>query len=101
MPRYFFHVQDGTHRFDRKGIELSKASDAHARAMLVASTMLTGDPQLMPQTGWRLRVTDATGATICDLNFATGQEETLPALGDARAAEAEVAPPLEAVLQAN
>jgi len=36
MPRYFFHVHDGTERLDRDGIELANPAEARKQAVVAS-----------------------------------------------------------------
>jgi hypothetical protein len=59
MPRYFFHVHDGTVKFDGDGVEFSDLGAARREAVLVCGEMLREIPHaLLEGRTWFLWVTD-------------------------------------------
>jgi hypothetical protein len=73
MPRYFFHLQDGTTRMDEDGTEFTGRDEARAAAVTNAGEVLTElGAKFWKSDEWRLWVTDVSGATICTLRF-TGE----------------------------
>ena len=70
MPRYFFHVHDGTDRPDSRGSVLPDFKSAHAEAIMTCGEMLRDiDGDLPIGSEWRMDVADETGRTILSLRF--------------------------------
>ncbi len=70
MPRYYFHLKDGTTRMDEDGTELAGPDEARAMAVINAGEVLTDlGAKFWQSDEWRLWVTDENGATVCSLRF--------------------------------
>lgn len=70
MPRFFFHVHDGQEIADEDGVELAGLAEARAQAVVTAGEMLKDiDGQFWNGPEWRMRVTDAEGATVCTIRI--------------------------------
>jgi hypothetical protein len=70
MPRYFFHIHDGTALIDPDGIELPGPDEARGEAVRVAFDALNKlGPRFRESGKWLLRATDENGETICLLTF--------------------------------
>jgi hypothetical protein len=70
MPRYFFHLKDGTTRMDEEGIELAGHDEARAAAVINSGEVLKDlGAKFWTEAEWRLWVTDEAGATVCALRF--------------------------------
>ena len=70
MPRYFFHVHDGTERLDQDGVELANPAEARKQAVVACGEALTDlDGAFWDNGEWRRRVVDATNATVCVLTL--------------------------------
>jgi hypothetical protein len=71
MPRYFFHVHDGTDRPDREGVDLPSLAEAREQAVVTAAEMLRdidGAFWRGPHE-WVMRVVDKDGRRVCVLTF--------------------------------
>ena len=66
MPRYFFHVHDGTTVHDAEGMELASVEEAKAQARHVARLFKRGVSDASPPA---IVVTDETGATVFTLTI--------------------------------
>lgn len=70
MPRYYFHVHDGTTIWDRKGTDLPDLRQARRVAVQVATSHLSEAPEhFWNGDDWHLDVTNATGLTLFTLHF--------------------------------
>ena len=59
MPRYFFHVDNGTTTLDSEGAELDDLETAEREAVLTCGEMLREVPlAILQDHPWRLWVTD-------------------------------------------
>ena len=68
MPRYFFHVRNGTDRPDHDGTEYADLNAARTEAVALLGEMvkeLGGRFWRHPE--WWLTVVDESGATVCEL----------------------------------
>ncbi len=71
MPRYYFHVKDSRDSIDRDRVELPNLDDARMQAVIAAGEALKDlDGEFRKSAGWRMWVTDESGATVCALTFA-------------------------------
>ena len=71
MPRYYFHVKDSRESIDRDGVELPGIDEARTQAVIAAGEALKDlDGEFWKSAGWRMWVTDESGATVCELSFA-------------------------------
>jgi uncharacterized protein DUF6894 len=66
MPRYFFHVRDGTTVRDTEGMELASIEEAKAQARRVAGLFKRGASDAPPVA---IVVTDESGATVFTLTL--------------------------------
>lgn len=70
MPRYIFHVRDGTMAPDWNGLELASVADARKMAMRFAGDLLK-ELKRFPDSGdWSLDVTDGQGLILFTLRVA-------------------------------
>ena len=70
MPRYFFHVHDGEDIPDHDGVELAGPEDARDKAVIACGEALKDlDGAFWESEEWRMRVTDESGATVCELTI--------------------------------
>ena len=70
MPRYFFHVINGTEMIDDEGTELADLSAARSEAIVVSGEMLKDLGGKFWHNGeWQIRVTDEAGHKVCALTF--------------------------------
>ncbi len=70
MPRYFFHLKDGTTHTDEGGVELSGPDEAREAAVVNSGEVLRDlGAKFWTSDEWRLWVTDESGATLCSLRF--------------------------------
>lgn len=75
MPRYFFHVIDGSVDIDTDGTELTGLTEAHSQAITMAGEIMR-DARRKFWTGsdWQMHVTDDCRRTLFKLKFSA--EET-------------------------
>lgn len=70
MPRYFFHINDGTEIIDDEGSVLDDATAARAQAVATAGAMLKEQGEkFWDGTEWRMTVVDEAGQRVCMLCF--------------------------------
>jgi hypothetical protein len=70
LPRYFFHVADGTDYRDFQGTVLVDVPTARSEAIKTATEMLKDrGVKLLGAGEWCMTVLDETGATVCRLRF--------------------------------
>ena len=74
MPRYFFHVHDGTVMRDRDGTELPDLQTARAEALMLAGKII-GDAGARRDLGeeWVIEVTDETGLILFRMDFVVAE----------------------------
>ena len=71
MPRYFFHIKDGTTRMDEEGVELAGRDEAREAAVVDSGEVLRDiGAKFWNGHEWRFWVTDEAGATVCALRLA-------------------------------
>ena len=74
MPRYFFHVHDGSERPDTEGTDLAGMGQVRSEAVRLTGEILRdmgGRFWWLPE--WRLTVTDETGAEVLGLRVSANQ----------------------------
>jgi hypothetical protein len=79
MPRYFFHIEDGSIVHDDEGTELKDLAVAKCEAVKLAGQMIcdaAGD--FWDKEEWKLTATDEDGLTLFFLQFFGGES---PAVG--------------------
>ena len=82
MPRYFFHVHDGTSVRDLEGTELPDINAAKRDAVRLAAGVLNDNPeQFWNGEDWSIDVCDAHGLLLFTLNFTAAMA---PAIRDGR-----------------
>ena len=70
MPRYFFHVHDGSSDRDDTGTELPDIYAAQEMAIRYSGELLSEmGAKFWNGEAWRLEVTDARGAVLFVLQF--------------------------------
>jgi hypothetical protein len=70
MPRYFFHVRDGTSLIDNEGTELSDVAEAREQAVVAAGEAIRDmGARFWGGELWEMNVIDESGATVCALTF--------------------------------
>jgi hypothetical protein len=70
MPRYFFHVFDGTDSPDRDGVEYADHGEARTQAVVACGEALKDlDGAFWEKGEWRMRVVDEKGAPVCALTL--------------------------------
>ena len=74
MPRYFFHVDDGSEQPDTEGTELAGMGQVRSEAVRLTGEILRdmggrfwGHPE------WTLTVTDQTGAKVLGLRVSANE----------------------------
>jgi hypothetical protein len=78
MPRYFFHVHDGSSTRDGEGTELPDIYAAQEQAILLSGELLreVGGKFWDGET-WSLEVTDEAGRTLFILRFSAEERTDL------------------------
>ena len=69
--RYFFHLvgADGS-ILDEDGVEVADMGQLHAQAVKAVEELRSSDPSAARDwTGWRLEVTDTSGAVLHTINL--------------------------------
>jgi hypothetical protein len=70
MPRYYFHVEDGTGMRDDEGCELADLAKAKCEAVEYAGKLICDyASDFWNHDGWHMRVTDETDLTLFELHF--------------------------------
>ena len=70
MPRYFFHVHDGSSFFDTEGTELPDIYTAQARAIRTAGEILRDmGAKFWDGLEWKMEVADERGQILFVLRF--------------------------------
>jgi hypothetical protein len=70
MPRYFFHIFNGSAHPDAEGIELSGLEEAREEAVQTAGEIIQGEGiKSLKDSDWRMEVTDAAGHALFRLRF--------------------------------
>jgi hypothetical protein len=65
LPRYFFHVHNGTDRPDREGTELADMDQVRSEAVRLSGMVLRDmDERFWRRPEWMLTVTDESGAEL-------------------------------------
>ena len=79
LPRYFFHVVDGTVSIDTDGTELRGLPEAHSQAIAMAGEIMR-DARRKFWTGndWQMHVTDDSKRTLFKLKFSAEEAEEFP-----------------------
>ena len=78
MPRYFFHVYDGSSSPDTDGTELPDIYTAQAQAIRFSGELLRDmGAQFWDGTAWRLEVADERGEILFVLRFSAEERPTL------------------------
>lgn len=78
MPRYFFHIRDGTDTRDETGTELPDIYTAQAQAIRLSGEILREmGARFWNGTEWKLEVTDEQGRTLFVLHFSAEERTTL------------------------
>jgi len=73
VPRYFFHVQDGSNFVDEDGTELSGVEEARTQAVVASGEALKDQAAKFWNSGdWLMNVVDEDGAAVCSLRFSAG-----------------------------
>ena len=78
MPRYFFHVIDGTVLLDHDGTELPDLHAARAMAIHTSGELLCGLEEHWDGTEWHMEVADEAGRVLLALHFVVEQEPSRP-----------------------
>ena len=80
LPRYFFHVVDGTFNVDTDGTVLAGLAEAHSQAIIMAGEILRdGRGKFWDGDDWQMHVTDETKRTLFRLKFSSEEtEEPIP-----------------------
>jgi len=78
MPRYFFHVYDGSSSLDQEGTELPDIYTAQAQAIRTSGEILRDmGAQFWDGAAWRLEVADARGQVLFVLRFSAEERTAL------------------------
>lgn len=73
MPRYFFHIDDGSFAHDGVGVELAGIEEARAEAVSAGGAIIKDANSTFWKTAkpWRMLVTDETGKLLFTLGFSS------------------------------
>ena len=78
MPRYFFHLYDGSSAPDQDGTELPDIYTAQAQAIRTSGEILRDmGAKFWDGTDWRLEVADARGQILFILRFSAEERAVL------------------------
>jgi hypothetical protein len=70
MPKYFFHVQDGTASPDPDAIELKDLADAKCAAVKMAGRIICdSSKEFWSRSEWQMTVSDENDLTLFTLDF--------------------------------
>ena len=70
MPRYFFHIDDGSTVQDEEGVELASEAAAKCEAVKLAGQMICDSAgTFWSKEEWKLTATDETGLTLFCLHL--------------------------------
>lgn len=70
MPRYFFHVEDGSYIPDLEGIELPDLKTARDQMITMVGKVLNEGPEgIWTEHHWRMVVADSEGKILFTLGF--------------------------------
>jgi hypothetical protein len=76
LPRYFFHVLDGSVNIDTDGTELRGLAEAHSQAITMAGEIMRGARcKFWTGNDWQLHVTDDAKRTLFKLKFSAEEAE--------------------------
>ncbi|HZW48058.1 MAG TPA: hypothetical protein VFF61_11060 [Microvirga sp.] len=74
MPRYFFHVHDGSEQPDREGSELVDMGQVRSEAVRLTGEILRDmGGRFWRHPEWRLTVTDESGAAVLGLRVTANE----------------------------
>ena len=74
MPRYFFHVHDGSKRPDTDGTDLAGMGQVRSEAVRLSGEILRDmGGRFWRHPEWRLTVTDETGAEVLGLRVSANE----------------------------
>lgn len=75
LPRYFFHVVDGSFHVDTDGTVLADLAEAHSQAITMAGEIMRdARRKFWDGDAWQMHVTDENKRTLFKLTFSA--EET-------------------------
>ena len=81
LPRYFFHVVDGSVSIDADGTVLATLAEAHSQAITMAGQILRdGRGKFWNGDDWQMHVTDESKRTLFKLRFSS-EDTKEPARG--------------------
>jgi hypothetical protein len=69
LPRYFFHLRDGTEHIDRDGVELQEDRVRGAAVTAAGEAIKDLGEGFFEHPGWKFWVTDEAGKTVCTLRL--------------------------------
>jgi hypothetical protein len=70
LPRFYFHVRDGSEFIDDEGQELPNLDEAREQAVIAAGEAIRDlGKRFWAGEEWRMDVTDESGAIVCSLTF--------------------------------
>ncbi len=74
MPRYFFHVHDGSGQPDREGVDLPDMGQVRSEAVRLTGEVLCDmDKRFWRHPEWTLTVADEIGAEVLSLRISGHQ----------------------------
>jgi Domain of unknown function (DUF6894) len=72
LPRYFFHVVDGSFTVDADGTVLADVAEAHSQAIIMAGEIMRdGKGKFWAGDEWQMQVTDENRRTLFKLRFSS------------------------------
>ena len=78
MPRYFFHVHDGSSTKDNEGTELLDIFEAQEEAIRLSGALLSElGGKFWDGTEWSMEVTDEAGQVLFVLRFSAKEQTDL------------------------
>jgi hypothetical protein len=70
MPRFFFHLENGSYVPDVEGTDLSGPDEARSQAIQMSGKVLQDlGSEFWRGTGWKMHVTDASDQPVFTLQF--------------------------------
>jgi hypothetical protein len=69
MPRYYFHIEDGSSIRDTDGVDLDSFAEAKCAAVKLAGRVICDSAgEFWDRAEWSLTVADERGLTLCTLD---------------------------------
>ena len=79
LPRYFFHVVDGSFNIDNDGTVLASLTEAQSQAITMAGEIMRdAGTKFWAGEDWQMHVTDDNKRTLFKLRFSSEEAEAPP-----------------------